>query len=83
MKHPTFIHYWREFWNPRNLMAEGFARRSHQHSRAATEAALKKIERDRQKNMPPFWQSYLHLATHLGLLLIIAAVVLYGQLFAV
>lgn len=83
MKHPRFIHYWREFWNPRNLMAEGFARRAYQHSQAATEAALMRIERDRQENMPPFWQTYLHLAAHLGLLLIIAGVVLYGLLFAV
>jgi len=41
-----------------------------------------KIEQERQDDMPPFWQSYLELATHIGILVIVGVVVIYGLLFA-
>lgn len=63
-------------------MAEGFARRTHQHSPAATQAALMKIEQERQDDMPPFWQSYLDLAIHMGIVVIVGIVVVNGLLFA-
>ncbi|MGO7278929.1 hypothetical protein GUK36_22775 [Rhizobium leguminosarum] len=62
MKHPQLVHHWRNLLNPPNRYAEGLAKGQVELSASELREKLKKIEDDRQNDMPSFWVSYVELA---------------------
>ncbi|RFB97983.1 hypothetical protein B5K08_05390 [Rhizobium leguminosarum bv. trifolii] len=64
MKHPQFIHGWRNFWRPPNSWAESLARRQLGEEPSKTHGRLEAIVRERQADMPPYWVSCGQVAAH-------------------
>ncbi|MBB3314639.1 hypothetical protein FHT77_000481 [Rhizobium sp. BK181] len=77
MKHPQFIHHWRDFWHPRNAWAESLARRQLGEEPSKTRERLEAIERERQAEMPPFWMSYCQVAAHVVLIGSVVGAIVY------
>jgi len=72
MKHPQLVHDWRNFLHPPNRYAEGFAKKQTGLSTGELREKLKKIEDERQGDMPSYRVSYAQLAA-LAACIIVAA----------
>lgn len=65
MKHPRWIHAWRDHWNPPPVFHENQARKTFEHDRQKMDQKLTALEADRQRDMPPYWVSYAQVAAAL------------------
>jgi hypothetical protein len=68
MRHPQFIHRWRDFWHPWSAWAESLAQGQLRQEPSEVREKLEAIERERQAEMPPFWVSYAQVAVHIALI---------------
>ena len=80
MKHPRWIHAWRNHWNPPSVFHENQARKTFEHGRKEMDQKLASLETGRQQNMPAFWVSYSQVAaavvaTLVAMLFVIAIVI--------
>jgi hypothetical protein len=78
MKHPQFIHRWRDFWDPPSWTSEASARETHHDSPSETRQALEAIEQERQRQMPPYWVSYAQIAGHIAVFVLVVGLIYYA-----
>jgi len=61
MRHPKFVERWRDNSVEKSTFREHDIRRMYVHDRHEMARKLAELEAERQRKMPPYWQTYLEI----------------------